>query len=258
MRDPAVSRSLDALAHTDVTCQYRSRIGFGEAAARMAGDVVRVTSAIYDASAAEYARRIGTELNPEFDAGFDVAMLAGVAESLVVRGGPVLDLGCGPGRVAAFLNRRGIDVIGIDLSRGMLRQARQAHPTIPLSCGPLAALPIRSASVAGAVCWYSIIHTAPADLAAVFAEIHRVCQDTADVLVAFQTAGGERVDRPDAYGTGMTMTSYRHSVDDVAAALSAAGLLVVARAVREPVLEHETTQQGFVVARAAHEVPRRS
>ncbi len=39
-------------------------------------------------------------------------------------GGPVLDVGCGTGRVALHLARRGLDVVGLDSSAAMLQRAR--------------------------------------------------------------------------------------------------------------------------------------
>ena len=40
-------------------------------------------------------------------------------------GGPVLELGCGTGRVALALARAGVDVVGVDFSPGMLATARR-------------------------------------------------------------------------------------------------------------------------------------
>lgn len=42
--------------------------------------------------------------------------------------GSVLDAGCGTGRVAIELARRGIDVVGVDLDRPMLDEARRKAP----------------------------------------------------------------------------------------------------------------------------------
>jgi len=49
---------------------------------------------------------------------------------LVMRYAPttVLDAGCGTGRVARELARRGVDVVGIDLDREMLATARRRSP----------------------------------------------------------------------------------------------------------------------------------
>jgi SAM-dependent methyltransferase len=43
----------------------------------------------------------------------------------------VLDAGCGTGRVAMELSRRGLDVVGIDLDAEMLAVAREKAPLIP-------------------------------------------------------------------------------------------------------------------------------
>jgi 2-polyprenyl-3-methyl-5-hydroxy-6-metoxy-1,4-benzoquinol methylase len=42
----------------------------------------------------------------------------------------VLDAGCGMGRVAIELARRGMDVVGVDLDDDLLAYARQSNPTI--------------------------------------------------------------------------------------------------------------------------------
>lgn len=43
----------------------------------------------------------------------------------------VLDAGCGTGRVAIELARRGIDVVGVDLDAAMLDAARRKEPVLP-------------------------------------------------------------------------------------------------------------------------------
>ena len=43
----------------------------------------------------------------------------------------VLDAGCGTGRVAIELERRGIDSVGVDLDRKMLEEARRKAPHVP-------------------------------------------------------------------------------------------------------------------------------
>jgi len=211
-------------------------------------DPLRSTAALYDAVASDYAQQVGTEISPRFETSFDHAILASTAEALVRRPGLALDMGCGPGRVAAYLSKRGVDVVGIDVSKGMLASANRAHPGIPLVCGSLEDIPVRSGCAAGVVCWYSIIHTSADGLAGIFGELRRVCRVDATVLVAFQAGDGERVDRANAYASGHTMTSYRHSVRHVTHALASVGFRVAAPAVREPALDHETTPQAFVTA----------
>ncbi|MCD2192087.1 class I SAM-dependent methyltransferase [Actinomycetospora endophytica] len=42
--------------------------------------------------------------------------------------GPVLDVGCGPGTVTAYLVDRGVDASGVDLSPRMIEHARRLYP----------------------------------------------------------------------------------------------------------------------------------
>jgi len=65
-------------------------------------------------------------------------------------GDRVLDLACGPGRHAAELERWGGRVVGFDLSRAMLRRARE-RTGARLVRGDMRALPFRSGSFALAV-----------------------------------------------------------------------------------------------------------
>jgi SAM-dependent methyltransferase len=58
----------------------------------------------------------------------DVAFYADLCES---RGGPVLELGCGTGRVTLPVARRGIDIVGIDPMPTMLAQAEARAQALP-------------------------------------------------------------------------------------------------------------------------------
>ena len=54
--------------------------------------------------------------------------------------GPVLDAGCGTGRVAIELARRGIDVLGVDLDLDMIAVARAKAPTLSWLVADLATM----------------------------------------------------------------------------------------------------------------------
>lgn len=68
---------------------------------------------------------------------------ADLLSSLVVDGAPVrsvLDAGCGTGRVAIELHRRGLDVVGADLDGDLLALARRKAPTVRWEHADLATL----------------------------------------------------------------------------------------------------------------------
>jgi SAM-dependent methyltransferase len=79
------------------------------------------------------------------DARRAVALIRGVTPWS--SGDRILDLACGPGRHAAELERLGGQVIGFDLSRAMLRRARE-RTRAALVRGDMRALPFRPASFA--------------------------------------------------------------------------------------------------------------
>lgn len=59
----------------------------------------------------------------------DVQYYLGVAAELAR--GPILELGCGSGRITVPLARNGHEVVGVDLSRTMLARARERVATLP-------------------------------------------------------------------------------------------------------------------------------
>lgn len=206
--------------------------------------------AVYDAAAERYVQFAGTELSAATEAVIDRSLLSAFAELVATRPGVrVADVGCGPGRVAAFLARHGLDVVGVDVSTALLARARSAHPAISFEEGRLDGLPVADASLSGAVCWYSIIHTPTEGLDAVFAELCRTLESGGHLLLAFQTGDGYAVHRNDAHGTGLPLTSYRHGVAEVVRRLGTVGFDVRATTERAPELDHETTRQAFVFAR---------
>ena len=212
-------------------------------------DQLSTVRTVYDATAETYGQLVGTELSAAFEGPVDRALLAAFVEHVGVTVLPVADVGCGPGRAAAFLAAQGFDVVGVDVSQAMLTVARNAHPGIRFEEGRLTALPFSDRSLGGAVCWYSIIHTPSEHLGEVFAELNRVLSCGGNLLLAFQAGDGQGVQIADAYGTGISLTSYRHLPDEVARTLISEGLEVRARAVREPEMDHETSPQAFILAR---------
>ncbi len=212
-------------------------------------DHVRSARSVYDATAEMYASAVGTDVNDSFEGAIDRGLLSAFAEFSLQTPGPVADVGCGPGRVAAFLAAQTLDAVGVDVSRPMLDIARRTHPGIPFLEGQLASLPFADGSLAGATYWYSIIHTPASQLVEVFVEAARVVADGGRILVAFQAGDGVPVDRVDAHGTGFTLTNHRHAPDDVNRSMVEAGLHVQMTTIRNAELAHETTPQAFLIAR---------
>lgn len=139
------------------------------------------TRASYDTVAVDYAELV----RPAFEGDLlGRAMLGAFAELVrAAGGGPVADVGCGPGHVTAHLHSLGLPAFGVELSPGMVEVARRDHPGLRFDVGTMTALELADGELDGVVAWYSIIHTPPEVLPTVFEEFHRVLAPGGHLLV---------------------------------------------------------------------------
>jgi ubiquinone/menaquinone biosynthesis C-methylase UbiE len=135
----------------------------------------------YDGLADEYARHLFNELR---DKPLDRKMLDRFAQQVCERG-KVCDLGCGPGQVARYLSEHGVDVFGVDLSRRMIRIARQLSPKIPFRTGTMLSLTLGDSSLAGIAAFYAIVNIPRELIGTVFKEMARVLQPNGVLLLSF-------------------------------------------------------------------------
>jgi ubiquinone/menaquinone biosynthesis C-methylase UbiE len=197
----------------------------------------------YDATVAEYVAMVDglLQVRP-----LDRALLTVFAE--LVRGGGnrlVADVGCGPGRVTAFLREQGLDAIGIDLSPEMIAHARRAHPDLRFGVGSMLSLDLPDASLGGLLAYYSIIHVPWERRPEVFAEFHRVLAPGGQLMLAFQV-GSDIHHRDEVFGKPIDCDWYRQQPDDIVGLLRAAGFEHWSTTVREAA-DSESAPQGFVI-----------
>ncbi|MBC9727799.1 class I SAM-dependent methyltransferase [Streptomyces sp. TRM68367] len=217
-------------------------------------DFLITTRTFYDSFAETYA-----DLFRDIFAGreLDRAVLTGFAGLVGADGGQVADLGCGPGRVTAFLDSLGLSVFGVDLSESMLAIARRENPGLRFEQGSMLELDLPDGALAGVLSWYSIIHTPEERLPELFAEFRRVLAPGGHLLVAFQVGDQpKRHERP--YGHPVSLDFQRRQPDKVAALLEEAGFGIRARMVREPEEgTTESTPQAYLFAHKPARKPAR-
>lgn len=113
--------------------------------------------------------------------------------------GPVLDVGCGPGTVTAYLADRGLDVSGVDLSPRMVENARRLHPHCRFRVASATDLDLGAGSLGGVLGWWSLFNLPREVLAQVLASFARALQPGGHFLAATHVGDGDVV-RTQAYG----------------------------------------------------------
>lgn len=197
----------------------------------------------YSRLAPTYAERLSHELDGK---PLDRWLLERVARESV---GTVLDVGCGPGHVTAFLAQHGAEARGLDLAPGMIEVARARVPGSPFEVGDLSALRFADGELGAVVAMYALIHLPRERVAAAVAELARVLRPGGLFLAAVH-AGDETLHPDELWGVPIDITWHFLAPELLFEAVAAAGLEPVERLVRWPYegAEHES-RRAYVLAR---------
>ncbi|MEZ0580764.1 DUF480 domain-containing protein [Nocardioides sp. MH1] len=207
----------------------------------------RVRSA-YDLVAPAYADALVDELD---DQPFERWLLDRVVR--LAGGAPVVEAGCGPGHVTAYLADRGAIATGVDLTAGMVEQARARFPQASYDVGDLRRL-MRPATADGwgaVLAWYSLVHTAPGEMTDVIASLVRPLRPGGWLVYAGH-AGTGVVRREEWFGADVDLDFVLQEPGAVALLLERAGLVDVEWYRRAPITARgETTERCYVLGRTA-------
>lgn len=200
----------------------------------------------YDRVAAAYAAAIFDELrNKPFDRDLLTRFAAATSDR-----GAVCDMGCGPGHVARFLNSAGAEAFGLDLSSGMVAEARRLNPGIEFREGNMLALPLEDNSLAGIAAFYAIVNLPAGLRPPAFREMARVLQPGGLLLLTFHI-GGEVLGVRELWGRPITMDFYLLDPAQICGELESAGLAIEEHLERDPYpphIEHQS-RRAYLFAR---------
>jgi SAM-dependent methyltransferase len=207
--------------------------------------IVEDTRTSYDRVAAEYAERFKDEMD---DKPFDRDCLDRLTRE-VGDLGPICDLGCGPGQIARYLNRRGVKTLGVDLSPKMVAEAQRLNPEIHFHQGDMLALPDTDNSWGGIAAFYCIIHVAREHVLDALREIKRVLKPGGVLLLTFHI--GEEIKHLDEWWEKPVNLDFAFYLpEQMESWLKEAGFQLLQTLVREPNPEVEVaTHRAYLFAR---------
>jgi uncharacterized protein YceH (UPF0502 family) len=199
----------------------------------------------YDVVADAYAEHYGDELSHKL---FDTWLLDRIASEAA---GPVVDVGTGPGQIAAHLASRGADVTGIDSSEGMIAEAKVRFPSAAFEVGDFRRLlrPRTAAGWSAITAWYALVHLTESELPAAISALGSTLVSGGLLALAIHI-GPETRHVTDLLGHIVDVDFVLHDPDVVLAAVTAAGLEIAEWYVRSPIPDIESeTSRLYVLAR---------
>jgi uncharacterized protein len=201
----------------------------------------------YDAVATAYAEHLADELLEKLP--FECWLLDRIAAH--ADGGPVVEVGCGPGHVTAYLAEAGADAMGLDLSPGMVEEARRRFPEGDYQVGDLRRLmrPISAPGWSAVLAWYSLIHLAASEVPEALAALIRPLAPGGWLVVALHV-GSEVKHADDWFDASVDLDFVLHGPADFVAMVGEAGLTDMEWYHRGPITaREETTERLYVVGR---------
>jgi len=151
----------------------------------------------------------------------------------------VLDLGCGPGQTTRFLYEHGAtNIIGIDISEGMIENANRLNPIIQFEVGDMLDLKLEENFFDGIVAFYAIVHFTKEQLKTALQEVYHVLKSDGQFLFSFHVGDGiKEVD--ELFDVKAKAIFYFFEVEEVLEMLKAIGFKMYETVIRYPYADAE-------------------
>jgi len=190
------------------------------------------TRSSYDTDAAGYAEKVRGLLDQMPYLRASLTLFAELVHG--AGGGPVADVGCGPGYVTGYLHDAGVDAFGIDLSPEMIAIARRDYPGLRFEVGTMTDLDLADGLLVGLIAFWSVIHVPDYAIPGVFEQFRRVLRPQGLLLVGFHVGDETRHTSEGYTGRPVNVDSHRRRPSTMTGWLRDAGFTIEAELVIGP------------------------
>jgi ubiquinone/menaquinone biosynthesis C-methylase UbiE len=165
------------------------------------------------------------------------------------RKGICADFGCGPGQTTKFLYDHGVkDIIGLDISSGMIEAARRLFPKIKFETGDLLKVSYASNYFGSALAFYAIVHFTYDQIELAFNEVNRVIKKGGQFLFSFHV-GNETVHFDKANDIDVDIDLYFFQTEKIIKLLHETGFGIIDAIERQPYQDVEyTSKRAYIWA----------
>ncbi|UCG61480.1 MAG: class I SAM-dependent methyltransferase [Candidatus Zixiibacteriota bacterium] len=177
----------------------------------------------YDRIAARYCEKTRLEKYLRWEREYVRKLIAIIGST-----GPlILDVGCGDGRHCRIIDEEGGKAIGIDLSQGMLREAKLNYPEGDFCLMDMRSLSFQDSFFDGIWSSGSIYHVTKAQARSVLSQFHRVLKPGGVLGISFKLGEGEGLEsNPKSYAGSPRYFAY-YSALEMSDLLAATGFTQV-------------------------------
>lgn len=147
-------------------------------------DLIELTINSYDECAEEYSR---FHFKESFEDRLETFMKFLSDKNLV------LDVGCGCGRDTKYLIEHDINTIGIDLSNGMIEEARKYVPNATFLQMDMRKLEFEDSLFSGVLAMASVFHVPKSQMLGLLTEFRRVLKNNGLLYICVMVGSGEKM-----------------------------------------------------------------
>lgn len=106
-------------------------------------------------------------------------------------GGYILDAGCGSARDSAYFISKGYKALGIDLSEGLLAEAKKIHPEVPTQQMSLTEISSPDTEFDGVWCKAALLHIDRSEIPKVLKDFYRILKPGGALFIQTKEGEGE-------------------------------------------------------------------
>lgn len=170
--------------------------------------------------------------------------------SLIPKNGIILDVGCGVGVDSDYMGSKGFRVIGIDLSKEMLKLAKQNFPKIEFKHGDIRKLDFPPNSVDGILASCSLIHIPKKDIPDLLKRFYEVLKKEGAIYIALQGGKSEETFINEPFKPDEKLFLNIISFEEIKGLLDKYGFSILKKYEREPKSKEELNfTKLFVIAK---------
>lgn len=190
-------------------------------------DAVEQTHKTYDRIARDYSIKIDKLVSNSWIGEYERSLIDRLLSMIKSLKPQILDIGCGNGKDTRYLMQQSIMAIGIDISSGMLEEARKCVPDSILYQMDMRNLGFTSESFHGVWANGCIYHVPKSDFIRVLGEVRRILKSSGIFSFNFKVGSGELLEEsPRSYGGSPRFYSY-YTATEMERLLNQNGFVVI-------------------------------